>query len=265
MKIKFVIIIIIIIVILILLSLFIIYHRDKIFYFNPKKIIYHTFDDFLKKYNGTKYKCKVGNVDIIDIPRKKDTNKIIVYFHGNYGNITMRERFLSFLSDSFKCRIVSVDYLRASNISIKKIVKITKTVIKQLINDGLDPENIIIWGESIGCAMGLETISVSGIHNFVMMAGFRRMGDMVEVILGGIMGKILKNVVTELDNEKHIETNKNLNIIVLHSKEDDLIPYYHIREMVDKLDLKHYIIKGTHSRPIISKNIVNKIKEQFKI
>ncbi len=255
----------IIILLLFFIGIIIIYNRDRLFYFNPKKIIYESFDDFLKRYNAKKYKAPIDNVDIIDIPARKKTKKVIVYFHGNSGNITYKEEILSFLSDSFKTRVLSVDYLKVKKVSINNIVKICCSVINKLIEEGVDNDDIILWGESIGCAMSLESMSVCGVNNLVMLAGFRRMKDMVGVIIDNLLGDFLKLFVDELDNERHIENMKDLKVIVLHSKEDDLIPYDHVREMVDKLGLEHYVVTGAHSTPVISKDIVKKIKERFDI
>lgn len=258
---------IILFIVFIILSIiiFLLSNRDRIFYFLPKYIHNPLFEQFLKKYNVKKYKCKVDGVDIIDLPSRKNTNKVIVFFHGNFGNIQTRDRILSFLSDSFKCRIVSVDYLHGTEASINNILKITSSIITELVENGVDIDDIIIWGESIGCAMGLETIKITGVNNFVMMAGFRRMRDMVEIILGENLGKLIKIFIKELDNHKQIKNNKNINMIVLHSKDDDLIPFIQVKKMVDKLKLDFCEIEGTHNVPIIKDNIIEKIKDKFAI
>jgi predicted esterase len=258
-------IIILILIILFLIGFIIIHNRDNIFYFKPVKKSIESFDDFLKRYNGKKYISPVENVDIIDIPATKKTKKVIVYFHGNYGNVTMKEKMLSFLSDNFRTRVVSVDYLRVKRVSIDSVVKVSRSVVNKLIEEGVDNDDIILFGESIGCAISLETISVCGIKNLVMLAGFRRIKDMVRVKVNNFFGDFLKHFVYELDNEKHIENTKDLKVIVLHSKEDELIPYTHVKEMVDKLDLEHYVISGKHSKPEINKDIIEIIKERFSI
>jgi predicted esterase len=258
-------ILILIIFLTLLIGFIIIYNRDNIFYFKPKKTYIKTFDDFLKRYRAKKYLSTVENVDIIDIPPRKKTKKVIVYFHGNYGNITMREDILSFLSDNFNTRVVSVDYLGVRVVSIDSVVKVSRSVINKLIEEGVDNDDIILWGESIGCAMSLETISVCGVNNFVMLAGFRRMKDMVGVKIDNFFGEFLKLFVDELDNERHIKNAKDIKMIVLHSKGDELIPYYQVKEMVDKLGLEHYEIKGSHSKPEINKDIIEIIKERFSI
>jgi hypothetical protein len=258
-------ILIIILLISLLIGFIIIYNRDNIFYFNPKKTYIESFDDFLKRYKAKKYKSTVENVDIIDIPAKKKTNKVIVYFHGNSGNITMKEKMLSFLSDNFHTRVVSVDYLGVKRVSIESVVKVSRSVVNKLIEVGVDQDDIILWGESFGCAMSLETISVCGVKNFVMLAGFRRMKDMVGVKVNNFFGELLKQFVDELDNENHIKNAKDLKIIVLHSKEDELIPYSHVKEMVDDLGLEHYVVEGLHSNPVINKYIIKIIKERFNI
>jgi hypothetical protein len=67
------------------------------------------------------------------------------------------------------------------------------------------------------------------------------------------------------DNEKHLETLKHLNCVVLHSVHDELILYKEVKEMIDKLQLEHYVIGGTHSRPYINSTVVNQIRNKFKI
>lgn len=258
-------IIIIILILSLLIGLIVIYNRDNIFYFKPKKTYTESFDDFLKRYKAKKYKSSVGDVDIIDIPATKKTKKVIVYFQGNSGNITMKETMLSFLSDNFHTRVIAVDYLGVKRVSIDSVVKVARSIVNNLIEEGVDTDDIILWGESIGCAMSLETISVCGVKNFVMLAGFRRIKDMIGVKVNNLFGEFLKLFVDELDNEKRIQNSKDLKVIVLHSKEDELIPYSHVKEMVDKLGLEHYVIKGLHSKPEINKDIVKIIKERFSI
>jgi predicted esterase len=256
--------VVLIILIMIITFLFIVLNRDMIFYFNPRKAKTESFADFLQKYNAKIYKSFVGNIDIIDIPAKKPIKKVIIYFHGNYGNITMRERILSFLSDSFNARIIAPDYLRIRTVSIKNLVKVANSIIKNVINEGVDIDDIIIWGESIGCAIALETVSVSGVKNFVMLAGFRSMQDMINIMIKNFIGKFLKKFVYELDNRNHIKSIKNINMIVLHSKKDELIPYEQVLNMVEELKLEHYEIEGTHAKPIISEDIAEFIKKKFK-
>jgi predicted esterase len=253
-----------IILTMIITFLFIILHRDMIFYFNPRKATTESFKDFLDDYNAKTYKSTIGNIDVIDIPATKPIKKVIIYFHGNYGNITMRERILSFLSDSFNARIIAPDYLRIRTVSIKNLVKVANSIIKNVINEGIDIDDIIIWGESIGCAIALETVSVSGVKNFVMLAGFRSMRDMIGIMIKNFIGRFLKKFVYELNNRNHIKSIKNINMIVLHSKKDELIPYEQVMDMVEELKLEFYEIEGTHAKPIISEEITEKIKKKFK-
>ncbi len=257
--------VVLIILIMIITFLFIILNRDMIFYFNPRKASTPSFKDFLDKYNAKTYKSTVGNIDVIDIPATKPIKKVIIYFHGNYGNITMRERILTFLSDSFSARIIAPDYLRIRTVSIKNLVKVANSIIKNVINEGIDIDDIIIWGESIGCAIALETVSVSAVKNFVMLAGFRSMQDMINIMIKNFIGKFLKNFVYELDNRKHIKSIKNINMVVLHSKKDELIPYEQVLDMVQELKLEHYEIEGTHAKPLINEDVAEKIKNKFKI
>jgi hypothetical protein len=54
---------------------------------------------------------KIGDVDIIDF-NPNNPKKVIVYFQGNCGNITTKERTLTILLDSFNTRVIAVDYLK---------------------------------------------------------------------------------------------------------------------------------------------------------
>ena len=249
--------------------IFIISYRDTVFYFKPKKTIVESFDHFLKKYSYKKYKSKIGNIDIIDFNKTNTTNikntKVIVYFQGNHGNITTKERTLKIILDSFNTRVIAVDYLKLKKVSIKNFVKLGNSIIKNLIKEGVDIDDIIIWGESIGCAIGLEVIALSGVKNFVMMAGFKSMRNMVELILPNIIGKQLSKIVDELDNEKTIKKILNLKMINLHSKEDELIPYEQVKSMTDKLNIEHYEITGTHNYSTLTPDIIDRIKEKFEI
>jgi hypothetical protein len=268
----FFIIIIILIIFLIFTISFILFYRDTIFYFKPKKTIVKTFDSFLNKYSYKKYKSNIGNVDVIDFTpntpitsKKSKSNKVIIYFQGNHGNITTKERTLTILLESFNTRVIAVDYLKLKKVSIKNFVKLGNSIVKKVIKEGVDIDDIIIWGESIGCAIGLEVIALTGVKNFVMMAGFKSMRNMIELILPNKLGKQLSKIVYELDNEKKISEIKNLKMINLHSKDDELIPYEQVKGMIDKLNIEHYEITGAHNYSTLTSDIINRIKEKFEI
>jgi len=255
--------IILTIIIIIGIIITIINKRDR-FYFH-----YYPFEldstEFIQTNN-----VEIGQFDGIQywkIPSKnkinkvnRETNKIILFINGNAGNITYRQEIFQNILDNIGLTILSIDYLSMKDKSIDKIIDLHINFIRFHIRENnFQLSNIIIFGESIGNAIGLEVSQRMNINRFIFYAGFTKISDVIQH-LSPIRIPFLDMIVTEFDNNKIIEKmirTPNFKIVMLHGRHDELIKFESIKLLAEKFNIKLIELNGGHCDSIISESYFN--------
>lgn len=210
---------------------------------------------------------KIVKFNLIDtlgwyIPGKQN-NKIIVFCYGNSYNITWKKYILERLTSSFSCPIVCIDYLRSPEQSLDNMIIRTEKLIEDLLSKGFDINQIILFGESLGCAIALNVAHKYKIPNIINYIGFRKMSDIVKAKIP-YLGTIVSNFIYELDNELLIKSN-NFNLTLLNSRDDKLIDFKHIEELAKSTSTELLEIEGTHKKPVIPNCVLEKLKQKYGI
>jgi hypothetical protein len=215
-------------------------------------------DNFIKSTKTRKFKL----IDTLGwyIPGSK-TKKIIIFCHGNSYNITWKTPLLTKLSNTFKCPIICIDYLRSKHISITNMFNRTSKLVSGLLDKGFDKSNIVLFGESLGCSIVVQVASKYKIPNVISYIGFRNMRDLAREKIP-LFGHIVAFFINELDNQSVILEN-NFNITLLNSPEDKLVNFSHIKEMSKVTGAELLEIKGPHSKPEISDDVFFRLKEKY--
>lgn len=190
-----------------------------------------------------------------------NTKKIIIFCHGNSYNITWKAPLLNRLATTFKCPIICIDYLRAKHPTLSNMFDRTSKLVNGLISKGFDRSNIIMFGESLGCAIAVQTAAKYKIPNVISYIGFRSMKDLAKEKIPWF-GHIVGFFINELDNQSVIQAN-NFNITLLNSPEDKLVNYSHIKEMSAVTGAELLEIKGPHTKPQISEQVLSRLKEKY--
>ena len=243
--------------IILLIAKIIIYRKSTYIYPNLEEK-YH--DDFIKEKNILKFNL----IDTLGwyIPGKQN-DKIIVFCHGNSHNITWKKRILKKLSNSFSCPIVCIDYLRSTHQSLENMIDRTENLIDELYIKGYNKDQIILFGESLGCSIALHVASKYKINNIINYIGFRKMSDIVKSKLP-YFGEIISKFVYELDNEQIIKSN-NFNLTLLNSPDDKIVNFSHMLELSKTTSTELLEISGSHFKPEISDKIILKLKQKYNI
>jgi surfactin synthase thioesterase subunit len=194
---------------------------------------------------------------------KEFKDKIIVFLHGNSFNITWKSKILNQLSNYFTCPIICPDYLRCKNTSVEKMIDTTSELIKYLFENGYNEDTIILFGESFGCSISLEIASRYKIKNVICYIGFRKMSDMIKILLP-YFGNFVALFTSEFNNQKIIETEK-LNVTLLNSPDDNLVNYSQVKQMSQETGTELLEISGSHLYPIIPYNVFLRLKEKYQI
>jgi len=190
-----------------------------------------------------------------------NTKKIVIFCHGNSYNITWKTPLLNRLVSTFKCPIICIDYLRIKNTSLTNMINRTAKLIDGLLAKGFDRSNIIMFGESLGCAIMLRVASKYKIPNLISYIGFRSMRDMAKEKIPWF-GYMVGDLINELDNQSVILAN-DFNITLLNSPDDKLVNFSHIKQMAELTGVELLEIKGSHSKPEISDDVIFRLKVKY--
>ena len=203
------------------------------------------------------------------------TNKnCLLISHGNAGNITNRDYLLEKL-DNYDGDIYCYEYpgfgLCKGSISISNCVD---THIFWLDNLSKKYPKIDLWGESIGGGIVIETLCklnntshqniINKINKIYLQSTFSSIYNVVKSInplLSKFYYLLLFDDLETSKNLAHCDYTskfKNNEIIILHSKSDEIIPFREAeinynKCMENKLNVNLIEIKGTHNNIILPK------------
>jgi len=221
---------------------------------------------YRRKFAGMQYKREILNLDygsvdtllFITKPRKK----VVFYCHGNGGSIGTRGYVIRLMS-RFNLNSFLFDY-RGYGYSEGKPTENTFKEDALIAYDHLcekyHPDDIIIWGESLGGAVATFVASERRCHKLIVMSSFASIQSVLRYTPN--FNKFLKmglNLVM-LDQKKIIPSQVWISqvtvpTVIIHSKEDDLIPYengYQLYKLSGAEKKALISISGKHAAPVFS-------------
>lgn len=228
------------------------------FYFFPSKLEYKT------KY----YIKNIENHYVLTNTEKISKKRCMIISHGNAGNIMNRDYIIDeILKQHYDGDIYIYEYCGFYKCEgVANIKNCIDEHIFWLNYLSKKYENIDLWGESIGGAILLETLSKINNSNFIeniyLDRTFSKLSNVITNInpnLGMIYNVLLFDDFESINlfGNKNI---KNKKIKILHSKNDEIIPY---REALNNyneciklnVDVKFIELQGSHNNPLYPKNI----------
>jgi len=204
--------------------------------------------------------------------KNPDSDKCIIFFHGNAGNLTMRYDMINFLYTY--ASVLIFDY-RSYGRSDGYVI-FSSDVSMQTDSDAIwsycvnvlkySPSKISLFGESLGCAAALKLSaelcksfeSDSYPHSVVLNAPFYSLGSMIRVIFEklrmGFVGNFFSMIYgSEYKSDMLIQCiNPQVKIIIAHSLHDEIIPYaegFKLYKLVSDThpNIKFINISGSHN------------------
>lgn len=244
-----------------ILSMFLVFkHTYYSVLFMPERKRY----SYRRKFAGMSYERKFlsigfGSVDTLLFVNNPG-NKIVFYCHGNGGSIGTRGYVIRLMT-RFNLNSFLFDY-RGYGYSQGKPTEVTfkedALVAYDYLTSIYSPDDIIVWGESLGGAVATYVASQRKCHKLVVMSSFASVQSVLAYTSD--INKFLKfgiNIVM-LDRKKVIPSvtwisKVHVPTIVIHSKEDDLIPYENGKDLykLSGARKKAFIsISGSHAAPV---------------
>jgi alpha-beta hydrolase superfamily lysophospholipase len=238
-------------------------NRDKL-YFYP--------DNY---YQKTKNKIiNIKNSYAITNLKNKPNKRCLLISHGNSGNITQYDKIISDLEKQYDGDIYCFEYPGFG--FYKGIANINNSVNENLkwlniLNN--EYREIDLWGFSIGGGIMIETLTKISklpnyqeindkINNIYIHGSFSNIKNVIyhrNTQLGDFYSLLKFNDLHTKQNLKH-SVLKNKKIIILHSKDDKIVPYqesiinYNTAKKL-KLNTRFIEIKGNHNNYIFPDNI----------
>jgi len=254
---------ILIIVLVIVGYLFFLVYASQEFVFNPKKkFIYYPelkhrdimIDDRLSAWYFDNY----------------PNRKTILFCHGNYGNISYSD-FLVDICHKNRINLLIFDYSgygKSPGYPTQRQICEDGEKAYQYLRQTLSPEDIIIWGMSLGGAVATHIASRHPCSHLILMSTFSSLdGIILDSKINpwlNFYARVVAYIIDTLPSHQKIEKVK-CPIIIMHSPDDELIPIsngYRLYEKVSHQAKKFITIGGKHASPIItSKNMKDMFKQ----
>lgn len=188
-------------------------------------------------------------------------NTTVLFCHGNNGNISYRSYIID-ICKYLSLNVILFDYRgygKSNGIPTQDTICQDGLAVYTYLSQFCPPENIIIWGESLGGAVAVDIASKRVCSHLICMCTFSSLDDIITNKnhprwLTLPTSTLIKYLCNTLPNSKRIQ-NVKCPTVVMHSKNDEIIPYSCAKRLFDsishvnKLFLK---ISGTHSSPDIS-------------
>lgn len=179
----------------------------------------------------------------------------LLYFHGNGGNISNRIEKIQ-LIHSIPLSIFIIDYRgygkSTGTPSEQGLYTDALSAFKYLTTvKNIPSQKIILYGESLGGAVAAYCAAQTKIAALILDSAFTNTSSMVKHHSVWILSLLFTENFSTIDSIASLD----LPILILHSKEDEVAPFYMGRELYNKCpSTKKYFVelKGSHNTNFIT-------------
>lgn len=192
----------------------------------------------------------------------KEDDKTILFCHGNNANISYRKYVIDL------CNFLSVNlflfdyrgYGQSSGIPSPSSICADGLISYNYLRTFCSPENIYVWGESLGGAAAVHIASQNVCARLICMCTFSSLDDIViskqsvQRWIGIALSMVVRTICDVLPNSQKI-SKVTCPTIVIHSTDDEVIPHACAEKLYSSImhdDKLFLTIKGEHSSPEIT-------------
>lgn len=199
----------------------------------------------------------------------------VMYCHGNSGNISHR-KYIVDICRKFELNLFIFDYRgfgKSPGLPCKKYLKKDGEAAYKFLTKhrGVDPRDLIIWGESLGGFVAIWTASKFKCKCLILLSTFSGLDDAIINYFDPGIGKTLATTYSNIvglryDTMLSRDYIKKVKcpVAIMHSETDGMIPYRCAEILYAHVKYKRKLlitIKGKHSAPIISTDQLNELFE----
>ena len=224
------------------------------FVFFPSKQQYMTPEDVNLKYRDITYKTEDGvNISSWFIPSDQ-SEYMILFCHGNAGNISHRVDSIE-LFHRLGLSTFIFDYRGYGKSKGKITEKGTYMDVEgawdYIVDElGVKPENIIIFGRSIGGSIASWLAQKKNPKALIVESSFTSITDLGSELYPVFPVRLISKFKY---NTKEYIKNIKCPVLIIHSKEDEMIPFHHGQTLFESAkDPKEFLqIHGSHNEGFI--------------
>lgn len=199
-----------------------------------------------------------------------NSDNIIVYCHGNYGNVSYYSH-MPYIAQRLGISLIMFDYRgfgKSKGLATTTNIKEDGLSIYSYITDVMkyDESNIIVWGESLGGSIASWIASNNKPSKVVLVSTFSDIHDVIKMhSKGNILIEAVVAIADILYDSLPIKEwigKIRSPICLIHSKEDTYIPYECsiINSKINPKYIKEYItIRGDHTTPDMDEQDVKRL------
>jgi fermentation-respiration switch protein FrsA (DUF1100 family) len=193
--------------------------------------------------------------------------RTILYCHGNNDNITERKYIIDICNDH-SMNLLLFDYQGFGQskgtpyqYSLQPDAQIA---YNYLIDNKVRPEDIIIWGESLGGNPAVYLAETNKCGCLFLLSTFSSLQD----VIGDYPGRIWKWVqktykyIFDISDTASRIVNIKVPVIIVHSVDDEMVPFPSAERLYNKVphDAKILIrVNGRHGAPVIDANLIDRV------
>jgi len=211
---------------------------------------------YIQNKEGIKLKAWLHEKDLIN-------KKTIIFFHGNAGNLRNRNYKLNELS-KFDVNFLIVAYRGFSGNQGKPseqgLYEDARSALDFLKIKGVKEKNLILYGESLGTAVAIETAQNKDLAGIILESPFTSMVELAQKYYPVLPVKFLLK-----DKYETIKKLPNINspLLVLHGKLDNIVPFSMGKKLFEKANepkFKYFVDNDDHMVRYDQK-LLNEIKK----
>ena len=187
---------------------------------------------------------------------KKNTDKTIIYLHGNAGNVDEGwYRAGTEMQENVNANVLIVDYRGYGKSSGKPsregVIKDARAMYEYLIKEKrINGSNISVFGKSMGGAIAVELAAKlkqenKPLRSLIIQSSFTSLRDVAKSIFPYIPGFIVRN---DLLNSLELIKELNIPVLISHGDKDELIPHEQSKRLYETANepKKLIILEGAH-------------------
>ena len=220
-----------------------------------------------QNYSDVYFGSRRLNGWLIKSQDKKRSGKVVLFCHGNTGNISHR-RYIAELSQLIHVDVFLFDYQgygrSPGHSTLSSICQDTHEAYKYLRSIGYSSDDIIVWGESIGGYPAIYIAQKEEVSHLLLIATFANLGLLARES-GNPIAKLASPLLDQMaeSNTKRISQVK-APVLLIHSTQDEIIPYHHSQKLFEAIShnkKKHITITGGHGTPRLTEDIINQLTD----
>jgi fermentation-respiration switch protein FrsA (DUF1100 family) len=176
-------------------------------------------------------------------------NKVILFCHGNAGNISHREKKVSTLN-KLGYSVLIFDYSgygKSGGIPSEQNCFNDASIMVAYLRESYNPNEIIIYGESLGAPIATYVARRYSIPTVILESSLPSVKILIKNKFKIL--SFLSFLFPEFDTSTYLDGYLGRSLI-LHSVTDEIVPYETTHQL-RKLATQHIQITGSHNLPII--------------